>query len=287
MCPLIYLKRKKTSKSIDISCNVLGARRSAVSVHPRAVLAREHPRRPAAEQPLHQHLRGVGSVWTTHSYPNCREEAGGSLSETLWRLCSTWKTYPGWFCFLKTTLCGYFGAQEKSKHGRDKCQVCGALFSRRDAAMKFSCTLTRGGGAQVTDGRAPWPIASRFTKIGSFTRPAGVDQVCSNNKNSNSRNAGKCPSKELQRDLASVDRCGQCSELGRRPQCNPGPLGTTPEGAPFFPLKRGPHKAEPLWPPAFSSVCGSGRFITFSCLRFLCLLLSGPPPVPESKQKGI
>lgn len=125
--------------------------------------------------------------------------------------------------FLKTTLCSYFGAQEKSKHGRDKCQVCGALFGRRDAAMKFSCTLTRGGGAQVTDGRAPWPIASRFTKIGSFTRPAGVDQVCSSDKNSNSRNAGKCPSEELQRDLASVDRCGQRSELGRRPQCNPGP----------------------------------------------------------------
>lgn len=95
------LLKKKTNKGIDFSCDVLGARRSAASVHPRAVPAREHPHRPTAEQPLHQHLGGVGSVWTAHSYPNCREEAGGSLSETLGQLCSTWKTYPGWFCFFK------------------------------------------------------------------------------------------------------------------------------------------------------------------------------------------
>lgn len=172
--------------------------------------------------------------------------------------------------FLKTTLCSYLGAQEKSKHSREKCQVCGALFSRRDAAMKFTCTLTRGGGAQV---RTADCCGRSFHSSLKYAHSPGLQvwtQVSSNDKNSNSRNTGKCPSEELQMDLASMDRRRQRSELGRRPQCNPGPLSTTPEGALFFPLKRAPPpKAEPLWPPAFSSVCGSGRFITFSRLHFL------------------
>ena len=111
--------------------------------------------------------------------------------------------------------------------------------------MKFTCTLTRGGGAQV---RMAGCRGRSFHSSLKYAHSLGLQvwtQVCSNDKNSNSRNTGKSPSEELQMDLASMDRCRQRSELGRRPQCNPGPLSTTPEGALFFPLKRVPPPAPP------------------------------------------
>lgn len=155
------LQEKKTSKSIDISCNVLGARHSAASVHPRAVSAREHPRRPTAEQPLHQHLRGVGSVWTTHSYPNYREEAGGSLSETLWRLCSTWKTYPGWFCFLKNHSLQLLRGTGKIKTRQR--QVPGVRRPFRQTGRSHEILVHINTGRRRPGYRRPSAVADRFT----------------------------------------------------------------------------------------------------------------------------
>ena len=166
---------RKKNKGIDISCDVLGTRCSAVSIHPCAVQAREHPHRPTPEQPLHQHLWGVGSVWTARSYPNCREEAGGSLSETLWQLCLTWKTYSGWFyCFTNHSLQLPWGTGKIKTRQRE---VPGLWrpFQQTGRSHEIHVHINTGRRRPGPDGWLPWPIISQFTKICSFTRPAGVD----------------------------------------------------------------------------------------------------------------
>lgn len=240
MSPDLLRKKKKNNKGIDISCDVLGARCSAVSIHPRAVQAREHPHRPTPEQPLHQHLWGMGSVWTARSYPNGREEAGGSLSETLWRLCSTWKTYSGWFCFFKDHSLQLPQGTGKIKTQQREVPGLWRPFQQTGRSHEIHVHINTGRWR-------PGPTADcrgrSFHSSLKYAHSPGLQvwtQVCSNDKNSNSRNTGKCPSEEVQTDLASMDRRRQRSELGRRPQCNPGPLSTTPEGVLFFPLKRAP-----------------------------------------------
>lgn len=159
-------------------------------------------------------------------------------------------------------------------------------FSRWDSAMKFTCTLTREAAPRS---RAADCCGRSFHSSLKYAHALSLQvwtQVCSNDKNSNSRNMGKCPSEELQRDLASVDRCGQRSELGQRTSVIWASEHSARGGPHITPQQRAALKAEPLWPPAFSNVCGSGQLLTFSYLCFLSLFLSGQPPVPRSRQKG-
>ena len=174
MCPLIYLKRKQTrALTLVVMCWAPGAPLRPFTLAPSRPVST-----PTGPQ-LSSLSISTSGAWLQSGPPTCIQTVGKrlvGLSLKHWGNCAgLGRRIPVGSVFLKTTLCSYFRAQEKSKHGREKCQVCGTLFGRRDAAMKFTCTLTRGGGAQVTDGRVPWPIISRSTKIGSCTRPAGVD----------------------------------------------------------------------------------------------------------------
>ena len=99
MCPLIYLKRKQTrALTLVVMCWAPGAQLHPFTLEPsRAVSTPTGPQ-------LSSLSISTSGAWLQSGPPtrtNCREEAGGSLSETLGKLCSTWKTYPGWFCFFK------------------------------------------------------------------------------------------------------------------------------------------------------------------------------------------
>lgn len=151
--------------------------------------------------------------------------------------------------------------------------------------MKFTCTLTREAAPRS---RAADCCGRSFHSSLKYAHALSLQvwtQVCSNDKNSNSRNMGKCPSEELQRDLASVDRCRQRSELGRRTsvilglgaQCQRGPLS--------YPSTEGPPQSRAPLATCFFQCLWEWPIINVFIPVF-SLFLSGQPPVPRSRQKG-
>lgn len=157
--PDLLRKKKKTTRALTlVVCT--GARCSSCVHSPRAVQARyEHPHRPT---PCSSLSISTSGAWVQSGPPARIQTVGRGWWVSL-KHCGDYARL-GRHILVGSVFCKALSAvtsgHRKNQNTAEEVPGLWRPFQQRDAAMKFTCTLTRGGGARV---RQLIAVADHFT----------------------------------------------------------------------------------------------------------------------------